>query len=99
MVLHGETGLIVPIGDHDALVTALVTVATDSATRQRLGEAARRRYYSEYSAASQEVRFTGIFQRIDAGFMMQEKKPQYDESTLSNVHEARDGHERSRHCV
>lgn len=67
MVLHGETGLIVPIGDHDALVTALVAVATDSATRQRLGEAARRRYYSEYSAASQEDRFTEIFQRIDAG--------------------------------
>lgn len=67
MVLHGETGLLVPFGDHDALVKALVSLATDPATRRRLGDAARRRYYSEYSAASQEGRFDAIFQHIDAG--------------------------------
>ncbi|MFY9329791.1 MAG: glycosyltransferase family 4 protein, partial [Georgfuchsia sp.] len=68
MILHGETGLIIPIGDHDELVKALVSVSADSMVRNRLGESARSRYYSEYSAARQEARFTEIFEQIDASF-------------------------------
>ena len=42
-VRHGETGLLVPPGDPDALSAALVTLLLDPATRNRMGSAAQAR--------------------------------------------------------
>jgi glycosyltransferase involved in cell wall biosynthesis len=42
-VVHGETGLLVPMGDVPALAEALVTLLTDPRLREALGQAARRR--------------------------------------------------------
>jgi glycosyltransferase involved in cell wall biosynthesis len=43
VVIHGETGLLVPAGDVGALREALCTLLSDRALCRRLGEAARRR--------------------------------------------------------
>lgn len=67
MVLHGKTGLLVSVGDHAGLVDALASLAADAELRSRLGEAARRRYFAEYSAKCQESRFNSIFEQIEAG--------------------------------
>jgi glycosyltransferase involved in cell wall biosynthesis len=42
-VVHGESGLLVPMADVPALVEALIRVLTDARLRQRLGQGARRR--------------------------------------------------------
>jgi glycosyltransferase involved in cell wall biosynthesis len=43
MIVHGETGLLVPLGDVAALANAMQRLIADSALRERLGEAARER--------------------------------------------------------
>ncbi|WP_167737321.1 glycosyltransferase [Sphingomonas parva] len=43
-MLSPDTGIIVPPGDQDALVAAMRRLGQDSALRERLGAAARRRY-------------------------------------------------------
>lgn len=41
VVVHGETGLLAPVGDVDAMVAHVLSLARDAALRQRLGRAAR----------------------------------------------------------
>jgi glycosyltransferase involved in cell wall biosynthesis len=41
IVVHGETGLLVPVGDDDSLRDALLTILPDAMLRQKLGDAAR----------------------------------------------------------
>lgn len=48
MVLHGETGLVVPAGDAEALSEALVRLLRDTALSSMLGENARKRYEELY---------------------------------------------------
>jgi glycosyltransferase involved in cell wall biosynthesis len=67
MVIDGETGLLIPMADPEALVAALARVAGDPALRDRLGTAARARYLTEYAMTSQARRFGEIFDAIDAG--------------------------------
>jgi glycosyltransferase involved in cell wall biosynthesis len=47
-VTHGETGLLVPIGDEDGLVRELRRLALDPALRERLGTAGRERTASVF---------------------------------------------------
>ena len=48
IVAHGETGLVVPPGDADALAAAIVELASDPARARALGEAGRRRALAEF---------------------------------------------------
>jgi glycosyltransferase involved in cell wall biosynthesis len=43
LVVHGETGILVPPGDESALAAALSSLVADAAERRRLGEAGRAR--------------------------------------------------------
>jgi glycosyltransferase involved in cell wall biosynthesis len=45
----GVTGIIVPIGDHNALVAALIRLIDDSALCERMGQAGRRRYLERHT--------------------------------------------------
>ena len=49
VVRHGETGLLVPPGDTDALVAALRCMAADAGLRRRLGAAGARRWSDEFT--------------------------------------------------
>ncbi len=42
MVEHGKTGLLVPVGDVDALAGGLRTILKDASVQARMGTAARR---------------------------------------------------------
>jgi glycosyltransferase involved in cell wall biosynthesis len=48
IVADGETGLVVPPGDADALARAIVGLATDPSRVRAMGEAARRRALAEF---------------------------------------------------
>ena len=52
IVADGETGLVVPPGDVDALASAIVTLARDHERVLRLGAAARQRAASQFSEAA-----------------------------------------------
>jgi glycosyltransferase involved in cell wall biosynthesis len=49
LVVHEETGLLVPPGDVGALRAALQRLLADGELRRRLGAAARRRVQAEFS--------------------------------------------------
>ncbi|HYW31412.1 MAG TPA: glycosyltransferase family 4 protein [Gemmatimonas sp.] len=48
VVLHGETGLLVPVGDADALLEACMTLAQSAELRHRFGAAARARVLQQF---------------------------------------------------
>ncbi len=49
-IVHGETGLLVPLRNVEALSSALEKLLTDKLLRKRMGEAARRRAFSLFDA-------------------------------------------------
>lgn len=49
VVVHGETGLVVPVGDEGAFAAALGRLLADPDLRRRMGEAGRRRVLREFS--------------------------------------------------
>jgi glycosyltransferase involved in cell wall biosynthesis len=51
IVVHGATGLVVPVGDERALAESIVTLARDPERVRAMGEAARGRAVEEFSAA------------------------------------------------
>jgi glycosyltransferase involved in cell wall biosynthesis len=62
LVIDGETGLLVPAGDVDALAEALRTVLGDRALAARLGEAGRRRAAAEFSLAGMAGKILSLYQ-------------------------------------
>lgn len=48
-VLDGETGLIVPSGDPEALAAAIRTLASDGSLRERMGRAGRERFLAKFT--------------------------------------------------
>ncbi|MBE7559879.1 glycosyltransferase [bacterium] len=64
---HGETGLIVPVGDSVALAEALNVLLADEATRRRMGESARRRVHAEFSARVMGDQVLDLYRRVLAG--------------------------------
>lgn len=49
IVVHGETGLLVNPGDHEALARAVSDLLADPVGAKRMGERARVRYYERYT--------------------------------------------------
>lgn len=62
IVVPGETGLLVPAGDADALRQALETL--DLSTAAELGSAGRKRYEAEFTLEAMERRITAAYDRI-----------------------------------
>jgi glycosyltransferase involved in cell wall biosynthesis len=61
LVEHGETGLLVPAGDVDALREALDRVLRDLELARRLGEGAARRVRERFSAARAAEQVLGLY--------------------------------------
>lgn len=59
--LDGVTGVTVPPGDHDALAEAFDQLWRDGALRQRLGDAARQRAFSNYDRAALKTRIRNLY--------------------------------------
>jgi glycosyltransferase involved in cell wall biosynthesis len=61
LVVDGETGVLVPPGDADALARALTELLADPPRAARMGEAGRARVLAEFSAAAMVERVLGLY--------------------------------------
>jgi glycosyltransferase involved in cell wall biosynthesis len=66
LVLPGETGLLVPPGDTDALAGALASLVRDGDLRRRLGRAGRARIDSHFRLESAAHRFAALYRELAA---------------------------------
>jgi glycosyltransferase involved in cell wall biosynthesis len=66
-VTHGETGFLVPTGDHMAFHSALSALIEDGALRRRMGEAGRKRYQAEFTLDIMLRRTMAIYREIVHG--------------------------------
>jgi glycosyltransferase involved in cell wall biosynthesis len=64
VVADGETGLLVPAGDPDALAGALLTLLRDPAVRSRMVAAGRRRMRERFTFAAQAAAYLALFARL-----------------------------------
>ena len=64
VVVHGETGFLVPPRDHAAMARAIVTLLKDDALRQRMGEAGRTRALGRFSAERMVQDTLRVYQRV-----------------------------------
>lgn len=62
--LHGETGLVVPPGDPQALAAALNRLLEDRDMRNRMGEAGRRRAQTHFSAERMVSSVLGVYESV-----------------------------------
>ena len=65
-VADGETGIIVPARDPDALADALATLAHDASLRERLGVAGRARAHARFRLEDQVAAFSALYERAGA---------------------------------
>ena len=59
--VDGETGLVVPPGDAEALAAAIRTLLANDEMRQRMGAAARERARREFSAQAMAARILDLY--------------------------------------
>lgn len=64
MMVHGESGLIVPSGDVPALVREALTLLADPARRRHLGTGARERVERRFTLAAMAERTTAIYREV-----------------------------------
>jgi glycosyltransferase involved in cell wall biosynthesis len=64
VVDHGETGLIVDVGDQHAFTDAVETLAGDAELRDRLGKAARRRCVGEFTLEASAARWRSVIDEV-----------------------------------
>jgi glycosyltransferase involved in cell wall biosynthesis len=64
VTIDGETGLLVPPKDSQALANALGTLLADSALRVRMGEAGKRRVYEVFSVEQMVRKTVDVYHRV-----------------------------------
>lgn len=63
-VIHGETGLLVPPGDEQALASALETLIDSPELRQRMGEAGRQKFLQEFTIERMISQIESVYKQI-----------------------------------
>jgi glycosyltransferase involved in cell wall biosynthesis len=63
IVVDGETGILVPPGDHDGIAAGLARLLSDPSLRGRLGEAGRARAHAEFSVERMTARTVEFYER------------------------------------
>ncbi len=66
-VVHGETGILTPVGDGPALISALVALAQNETLRRSMGDAARRRALAMFGGDSYARRVQQIYSALLGG--------------------------------
>jgi rhamnosyl/mannosyltransferase len=61
---HEETGLVVPPADPAALAAAMQRLWDNPELARRMGEAARRRFDAEFTAARMAERYAALYRRV-----------------------------------
>jgi len=64
LVVHNETGLLVPTEDVQMLTNALKTLVPDEVRRERMGAVARQKVEKEYSWASVASQYIRLAENI-----------------------------------
>ena len=67
VVVDGETGLLVPIGDAPSMARAVRDLVRDPERSRALGEAGRARVQAEFPADAMVARFADLYERLAAG--------------------------------
>ena len=62
--VHGETGLVVPLRDPEALAQAMGLLASDPALRARLGAAGRERMQAQFTRRRMAEQHVALYERI-----------------------------------
>jgi phosphatidylinositol alpha-1,6-mannosyltransferase len=63
VIIDGETGLLVPRQDPDAIAGALARLLTDEGMRRRMGDAGRRRFDNVFTYPRFRARLAGVLAR------------------------------------
>jgi glycosyltransferase involved in cell wall biosynthesis len=63
-IVNGETGILVPPEDVDALQDAIATLASDRDLRQRMGAAGRKRMQNEFSIDTMVSRHISLYEAV-----------------------------------
>ena len=64
LVRDGETGFLVPVGDHEALAARVLSLLTDPELRRRLGEAALQTALTDFSLDSMMARTLELYAEV-----------------------------------
>lgn len=64
LVVHGETGLLVPASNPGRLAEVLEALLRDEPARQRMGEAGRRRAYERFGAKQMAERISALYSTL-----------------------------------
>jgi len=67
VVVDGETGIVFPAGDREALGRALAGLLADPARRHALGEAGRRRYEERFTLERMAEAYASVYRRVLEG--------------------------------
>jgi starch synthase len=66
LVVDGETGLLVPVDDPDALAEAVRSLLADRGRAERMGLAGLQRAHTEFSVARMADRTIAVYERVSS---------------------------------
>ena len=84
-VIDGETGILVPPKDVEAMATALIRLVDDSELQSRLGNAGRRHVERNYSVNNYVQRLDELYRQLLGNRRLPFEKPNVGDSTGSQV--------------
>ena len=67
LIRAGETGLVIPKEDPEALADAIESLLNDKSLRERLADNARSRMQAMYSSQAMYQKYNGIYQNLLSG--------------------------------